>query len=453
MSYQAGYEDGKRAARPRYDPAANYRAALYQRQVNEAFQNQANQYQNLLTRFENLVDDYNNLVERYNLRGEALQHSENALQHSENALQHEEKAHQHAKNAHWIAKRMWMYQEAALTALINIPGLALTKEPTDGFGPALREAIEDLQKIDNSEETYQDLIEYIGGMSRNIADKAILKPYFHNELKLLQLSPRDSDLALKIRTLLSNRMQMRASTNNPLPYNWPDRPAQLREVMDASAYVTDTTFEHRFMERFYQILTRRALVAIFGHMNQGKDCTEPEPVAAALADARQSDVFPFFPENRQARFGETLQTIMVDASGNPTGISYENWLRSSFGQVLNAMDEWYLFRQNGTSTDLSQLIPQAVNLDVPTATPPSEMPVKKVVNGGWGSENHAPAQASPVNPANPSPKSPGWGEQPAGTWGAPPPPVEKQPSSGDSHKKPSSDGKNPPRYTWGGGPS
>ena len=206
------------------------------------------------------------------------------------------------------------------------------------------------------------------------------------------------------------------------------------------------------MEQFYRILVVRLLSAIFGHMAQGRDSTEPEPVAAAFQEALNSDVFPFFPEKRRVHFGSTLRENVFDKDGNGLG-TYGDWLRNSFARVLSGMDELHLLRQ-GNLQALQSLIPQASNLDLQSSmdqqTPVA--PEKKVANGNWGDApgRDAPGRDATAQPA-PAPVQKGNG---GSVWGNTGTAQEQRnpwvqntptPKPAEAAKKP----QEPPRRTWG----
>ena len=436
--YQTGYNAGMNAGRPFHDPTAAYREGLRQRQINDAFQNKANQYQNLLNRFNDLVADYNNLVERFNLRGEEITHAENALTHAENALTHAENEITHTENAANILRKGFRYQAAAHTMIMNLPYLATTTDDTGGFTDALRKNIADLRNLPDGEQEYQILIAHVEKMGRSIADEAVLAPYLDNEIKLMQVSTQMRDPKGWILECANLRQFLRARVDNPMPISWPDRREKLLELMDAAMRITEATQERRFMEQFYRILVVRLLNAIFGHMAQGRDCTEPEPVAAAFQEALRSDVFPFFPEKRRVHFGSTLREAMVDKDGNSLG-SYESWLRNYVARVLGGMDEFYLLRK-GNLPALQSLIPQAASLDLQSADPQSAdpwspvAPEKKVANGSgpvWGNTGTSQEQGNPWVQSTPTSKS------------AEPDKKAAEPPAGVQ----------PPRQSWGNGPS
>ena len=439
--YWTGYNAGEsasrlRAQRERMDEEFHARMQGIQQanQVNQTIQNQANQYQNLLNRFNDLVADYNNLVERFNLRGEEIAHGEKALQHSENALQHSE-------NSANILRKGFYYQTAAHAMLAKLPYLATTAEDNPGgLDDELRERFAKLQELPDGEQEYQKLIAHIAKVGRSIADDSVLAEYLKNEVQLLQVSTQMRDPKAWILECAENRQYLRARVHNPMPVSWPDREETLLKLMDTAMRITEATQERRFMDQFYRILVVRLLNAIFGHMAQGRDSTEPEPVAAAFQEAMNSDVFPFFPEKRRVHFGSTLRENVFDKDGNSLG-TYGDWLRNSFARVLSGMDELYLLRQ-GNLQALQSLIPQASNLDLQSSmdqqTPVA--PEKKVANGNgpvWGNPVTPQEQGNPWVQSVPAPKpaesakkaapppaegqSSAWGQPPRRTWGDPSP--------------------------------
>lgn len=422
--YQSGYNAGKAASRPQ--PWETYNQDRYQRQINDAFQDQSNQYQNLLNRFNNLVADYNNLNERFNLRGERLDSKDRQITHSENATN--------------ILEKGFRYQAAAHTMFMNLPYLATTTDDTGGFTDALRKNIADLRNLPDGEQEYQDLIAHVEKMGRSIADETVLAPYLDNEIKLMQVSTQMRDPKGWILECANLRQYLRARVNNLMPVSWPDRPEKLLKIMDAAMQVTEATMERRFMNQFYHILVNRLFGAIFGHMAQGKDCTEPEPVAAALEEALRSDVFPFFPEKRRVHFGSTLREIMIDKDGNSLG-SYGDWLRNNFATVLGGMDELYLLRRGNLSA-LQSLIPQAASLDLQSADPQTpDASDKKVANGNWWD---VPVRLTPVQ--NRNEPGPVWGDtgiaqERGNPWAQSTPPAKK------AQEPPA--GVQPPRRSWG----
>ncbi|WP_163057737.1 hypothetical protein [Acidithiobacillus ferrooxidans] len=410
--YSTGYEAGLNAGRPAYDPTREYIERLQQRRqqqaINNAFAQQSNQYQNLLQRFNDLVDDYNNLVERFNLRGEQITHAENALTHSENATN--------------IMEKGFRFQLAAHSMLANLPALATTKEDTDGFGNELRGYIADLRALPDGEQEYQNLIDYMEKAGRSIADESVLAPYFQNESDFLRVSTQMRDPQAWILKCAENRQYFRDRAANPMPISWPDRQEKLLKLMDTAKQVTEATLERRFIYQFYQALMNRLFRAIFGHMAQGKDCTEPEPVTAAIGEALHSDVFPFFPEKRRVHFGSTLREIILDQNGNSLG-TYENWLRQNIASVLNGMDELYLLRK-GHSADPQSLVPHAANLDPQTVKSgpawgaSAKTPSQQERGHSWGQN---PSTHPSPEPAKKSPEPPA-GEQPSRqSWGGPSP--------------------------------
>lgn len=439
--YQTGYNAGMNAGRPTYDPTAAYHEGLQQRRIKDAFQNQANQYQNLLNQFNDLVADYNNLVKRFNLRGEEITHAENEIKHAENAFNH-------AENQINILEKGFRYQAAAHTVLMKLPYLATTAEDNPGgLDDELRERFAKLQELPDGEQEYQDLIAHIAKAGRSIADKIVLAPYMENEIQLLQVSTQMRDPKAWILKCAETRQYLRARVHNPMPVSWPDREEKLLKLMDTAMRITEATQERRFMEQFYRILVVRLLDAIFGHMAQGRDSTEPEPVAAAFQEALNSDVFPFFPEKRRVHFGSTLRENGFDKDGNSLG-TYGDWLRNSFARVLSSMDEFYLLRQ-GKLQALQSLIPQASNLDLQSSMDP-QTPValeKKLANGNWGD---APGRDASAQPA-PAPVQKGNGGSVWGNTGVSQeqgnPWVQSTPTPkpAEAAKKP----QEPPRRTWG----
>jgi hypothetical protein len=435
--YASGYWEGQRVANtPNSLQVMQQRRA--QQEINDTFQNQANQYQNLLNRFNNLVADYNNLNERFNLRGERLDSKDRQITHSKNATN--------------ILEKGFQYQSAAHTMIMNLPYLATTTDDTGGFTDELRKNIADLRNLPGGEQEYQDLIAHVQKMGRSIADETVLAPYLDNEIKLMQVSTQMRDPKGCILEYANLRQFLRARVNNPMPVSWPDRREKLLELMDAAMQVTEATQERRFMNQFYHILVNRLLGAIFGHMAQGKDCAEPEPVAAALEEALRSDVFPFFPEKRRVHFGSTLREIMIDKDGNSLG-SYGDWLRNNFATVLGGMDELYLLRRGNLSA-LQSLIPQAASLDLQSADPQtSDASGKKGANGNWWD---VPVRLTPVQNRNGNESGPVWGDtgiaqEQGNPWAQstpPPKPAEPAKKAQEPHA-----GVQPSRNTWGGGPS
>ncbi|UBU63643.1 hypothetical protein LDB30_06525 [Acidithiobacillus ferrooxidans] len=463
--YQTGYNAGKSAARAQAQMERDNEEFLAQmtgrmqsNQNDQIIQNQANQYQNLLNRFNNLLADYNNLVERFNLRGDQITLGDEALQHSENALHHSENALQHSENRVNILKKAFHYQSAAHSMLMKLPYLATTAENNPGgLDDELRELVADLRELPDGEQEYQDLIAHITEVGRSIADDSVLARYLQNENNLLRVSTQMRDPKAWILQCAELRQHYRAHVHNPMPVSWPDRAEKLLQLMDIAMQVTEATQERRFMEQFYRILVVRLLNAIFGHMAQGRDSTEPEPVAAAFQEALNSDVFPFFPEKRRVHFGSTLRENVFDKDGNGLG-TYGDWMRNRFARVLSGMDELYLLR-TGNLQALQSLIPQASNLGPQTP----DASDRKVANGDWG---NVPVQPVPVQKST---GATGWGSgepsrEPQGNpWmqstpapkpaeaakRTPQPPAGAQPPAG---VQPSA-GRSPAGNTWGNGPS
>ena len=427
--YQTGYLAGKNAgssSRPAYNPW-EVQDELYYQGLAQSLQNQSNQYQNLLNRFQNLVADYNNLVTRFNLRGEQITHADNSLTLKQDQID--------------ILEKGFHYQAAAHTLLMKLPYLATTAEDNPGgLDDELRELFADLRELPDGKQEYQKLIAHIAKVGRSIADDSVLAEYLKNEVQLLQVSTRVRDPKAWILQCAENRQYLRARVHNPMPVSWPDREETLLKLMDTAMRITEATQERRFMDQFYRILVVRLLNAIFGHMAQGRDSTEPEPVAAAFQEAMNSDVFPFFPEKRRVHFGSTLRENVFDKDGNSLG-TYGDWLRNSFARVLSGMDELYLLRQ-GNLQALQSLIPQASNLDLQSSmdqqTPVA--PEKKVANGNgpvWGNPVTPQEQGNPWVQSVPAPKpaesakkaapppaegqSSAWGQPPRRTWGDPSP--------------------------------
>ena len=432
--YETGFQAGRSAGTADFGRAAreyaeNLQQRRYQQGINDAFQNQANQYQNLLNKFNDLVADYNNLVERFNLRGEQIMHAENAFTHAENQLA----LKQDQIN---ILEKGFRYQAAAHALLMQLPYLATTAEDNPGgLDDELRERFAKLQELPNGEQEYQKLIAHIAKVGRSIADDSVLAEYLKNEVQLLQVSTRVRDPKAWILQCAENRQYLRARVHNPMPVSWPDREETLLKLMDTAMRITEATQERRFMDQFYRILVVRLLNAIFGHMAQGRDSTEPEPVAAAFQEAMNSDVFPFFPEKRRVHFGSTLRENVFDKDGNSLG-TYGDWLRNSFARVLSGMDELYLLRQ-GNLQALQSLIPQASNLDLQSSmdqqTPVA--PEKKVANGNgpvWGNPVTPQEQGNPWVQSVPAPKPAESAKKP------------QEPLAGSNPA-----GMQPPRSTWG----
>lgn len=412
--YSTGYEAGLNAGRPAYDPTREYIERLQQRRqqqaINNAFAQQSNQYQNLLQRFNGLVDDYNNLVERFNLRGEQITHAENALTHAENEITHTE-------NQVNILEKGFRYQAAAHSMLAKLPSLATTKKDMGGYDDELRGYIADLRALPDGEKEYQDLIDYMEKAGRSIADESVLAPYFQNESDFLRVSTQMRDPQAWILKCAENRQYFRDRAANPMPISWPDRQEKLLKLMDTAKQVTEAALEHRFMIYFYHGLMNHLFQAISGHMMQGKDCTQPEPVSAALQEALGLDVFPFFPEQRRAFFGSTLREDMIDGNGNHLG-SYGNGLRTNIAQVLVAMDELHLLRKG-----LIPQIPQAANLQ-PDGKDGKDVEVKRENPGGWGAMGPgtpSPQQERGNSWAQKAPESPKNDPLPRQSWGGPSP--------------------------------
>ena len=433
--YQTGYNAGESAARAKARMARNNEdflartlGKMQSNQNDRIIQNQANQYQNLLSQFNDLVADYNNLVERFNLRGEQIMHAENAFTHAENQITHR-------GNQINILEKGFRYQTAAHALLAKLPYLATTAESNPGgLDDELRDLFAKLQALPDGEQEYQDLIAHIAKAGRSIADDSVLAEYLKNEVQLLQVSTRVRDPKAWILQCAENRQYLRARVHNPMPVSWPDREEKLLKLMDTAMRITEATQERRFMDQFYRILVVRLLNAIFGHMAQGRDSTEPEPVAVAFQEALNSDVFPFFPEKRRVHFGSTLRENVFDKDGNSLG-TYGDWLRNSFARVLSGMDEFYLLRQ-GNLQALQTLIPQAASLDLQSADPWSPVaPEKKVANGSgpvWGNPVTPQEQGNPWVQSVPAPKPAESAKKP------------QEPLAGSNPA-----GMQPPRSTWG----
>ena len=432
--YQTGYNAGKSAARVQAQMdrdneefLARTLGKMQSNQNDRIIQNQANQYQNLLNKFNDLVADYNNLVERFNLRGEQITHADNSRALKQNQID--------------ILEKGFHYQTAAHTLLMKLPYLTTTAEDNPGgLDDELRELFADLRELPDGEQEYQKLIAHIAKVGRSIADDSVLAEYLKNEVQLLQVSTQMCNPKAWILQCAENRQYLRARVHNPMPVSWPDREEKLLKLMDTAMRITEATQERRFMDQFYRILVVRLLNAIFGHMAQGRDSTEPEPVAVAFQEALNSDVFPFFPEKRRVHFGSTLRENVFDKDGNSLG-TYGDWLRNSFARVLSGMDELHLLRQ-GNLQAMQSLIPQAASLDLQSADPWSPVaPEKKVANGNgpvWGNPVTPQEQGNPWVQSVPAPKPAESAKKAAG------PHAGVQPPAG---------GQQPPRNTWGNGPS
>ena len=426
--YQSGYLAGKNAgssSSPAYNPW-EVQDELYYQGLAQSLQNQSNKYQNLLNRFQNLVADYNNLVTRFNLRGEQITHAHNALEHEEEAHAHAKKAHALAKDQVNILETGFHYQLAAHSMLAKLPYLATTAKDTGGYGDELRQYIADLRNLPDGEKEYQELISYMEHAGRSIADEAVLAPYLNNEIELLKVSTQMRDPRTWIQKRMETRQYLRERVNNPMPVPWPDRPEKLLKVMDTATQITEAALEHRFMIYFYHVLMNHLFQAISGHMMQGKDCTQPEPVSAALEEALGLDVFPFFPEQRRAFFGSTLREDMIDGNGNHLG-SYGNGLRYNIAQVLGAMDELHLLRKGlrpaGGLLPAIPQIPQAANLQPDGKDGKDGKDVKRENPGGWGATGTGtPSPQERGNPwAQKAPEPPKNDQPPLQSWGGPSP--------------------------------
>lgn len=356
--YLRGRTDGEYGARiaERNRAMADY-AETYA--LNQQVSNYANAYNQLLSQYNSLVGKYNYLLDEKNTWQEyaegikeAKGHGDNAYATLKKALELSELETANAERGWYASKRAWFTTSLETNFLARLPDLAFAREGGDQQKKLFQQITEEIEKLRNApgdtEENFKVAVQFITDAGRRIADSAVFREFWRNELQLLQMSADTPQIKEAVQQRLWWRQYWLDRAKNSFPLiQWADRPEALRKLFLEHMAITNGLLALRFTEVFHRNLMNQFLYALNLHMIQGKDAGFREsktPVWGNMdgkvawspyTDALQMslDTLPFavFPDDMKRFFAETAQGLTRDTAAQMDG-------------SLQAMDELYEWR-------------------------------------------------------------------------------------------------------------
>ena len=405
--YQRGFNAAEDSARQKQHVAdARAFADAYLDAV--VANHQANAYQQLLAQYNQLVSEYNALRRDRNSWRDYAQGLKEASEHGDRALEAAKKGREIAEfqianlRKGFKATSIGMYEEGLmrqfLADMIDVPRMREGSEEQRKRFARIQEYITLLREesknngLQPDDFYYNDAVRYVSKIGRKIADNALLRNFWDDELKLLQIGPDTPQLREAVQQRLWWRQYWLDRANNSFPMvSWTDRPEALRKTMLEHMAITDGMLALRFAELFQRNLMLQFFYALQQHLVRGEEAGYREPVGWG---AQQKQAWSPYEDALQLSLG-ALPFAVFPAGMQQRFVAYARELTKGYPEqiatFLSAMDELY-DRRMGIHPDSP---PMAAD---PFPESPNVEGQRQVVNGGavgWGQPTHHPAHQPP----------------------------------------------------------